>query len=59
MTLERATINAGRFIFSPGQTYTALSRVRSLDGLSLVDFEPNKVIVDPSVTEFYRVLAEQ
>ena len=57
MTLERALINAGRFIFSPGQTYTALSRVRSLEGLSLVDFDPNKVIVDPSVVEFYKNLS--
>lgn len=57
MTLERATINAGRFVFSPGQTYTALSRVRSLEGLSLVDFDPNKVIVDPSVVKFYQELA--
>lgn len=54
MTLERAQIDAGKFIFSPGQTYTALSRVRSLEGLSLVDFDPNKVLVDPSVVEFYK-----
>lgn len=54
MTLDRAQIDAGRFIFCPGQTYTALSRVRSLEGLSLVDFDPNKVLIDPSVIEFYR-----
>jgi ATP-dependent DNA helicase PIF1 len=54
MTLDRAQIDAGKFIFCPGQTYTALSRVRSLDGLSLVDFDPNKVLVDPSVVEFYK-----
>lgn len=57
MTLERALIDAGRFIFSPGQTYTALSRVRSLAGLALTDFEPNKVLVDESVVEFYRSLS--
>lgn len=56
MTLERALNDAGRFIFSPGQTYTALSRVRSLAGLALTDFEPNKVLVDESVVEFYRSL---
>jgi len=53
MTLERAQIDAGRFIFCPGQTYTALSRVRSLEGLSLVDFDPQRVLVDPSVTAYY------
>jgi ATP-dependent DNA helicase PIF1 len=56
MTLERAQIDAGRFIFCPGQTYTALSRVRSLEGLSLIDFDPNRVLVDPSVVEFYQTI---
>lgn len=59
MTLERAQINAGKFIFCPGQTYTALSRVRSLEGLSLVDFDPNKVLVDPSVVEFYKSISSK
>jgi ATP-dependent DNA helicase PIF1 len=58
MTLDRAQINAGKFIFSPGQTYTALSRVRSLDGLSLVDFDPNRVMVDPAVSEYYNTICD-
>jgi ATP-dependent DNA helicase PIF1 len=57
MTLDRAQIDAGKFIFSPGQTYTALSRVRSLEGLSLVDFDPNKVLIDPSVVAFYQSIS--
>lgn len=57
MTLSRATIDVGKFIFSPGQTYTALSRVCSLEGLCLVDFDPNKVLVDPGVVDFYQSLA--
>jgi ATP-dependent DNA helicase PIF1 len=57
MTLERAQIDAGKFIFCPGQTYTALSRVRSLEGLSLVDFDPNKVLIDPSVVSFYQSIS--
>jgi ATP-dependent DNA helicase PIF1 len=56
MTLDRAQIDAGRFIFCPGQTYTALSRVRSLEGLSLIDFDPNRVLVDPSVVAFYQTI---
>lgn len=57
ITLDRAQIDAGKLIFCCGQTYTALSRVRSLDGLTLTDFEPNKVMVHPEVVAFYRSLA--
>ena len=43
-------------IFTPGQFYVALSRVRSLEGLSLTDFDPKYIITDERVKEFYRNL---
>jgi ATP-dependent DNA helicase PIF1 len=58
MTLDRAQIDAGRYVFSSGQTYTALSRVRSIDSLSLIDFEPSKIKVDPDVVDFYDSLID-
>lgn len=49
-TLERARIDLGRRAFSPGQTYVALSRLTSLDGLYLSrPLIPGDVIVDADV----------
>lgn len=49
-TLETARIDLGRKAFSPGQTYVALSRLTSLDGLYLSrPLIPGDVIVDPDV----------
>lgn len=43
-------------IFTPGQLYVALSRVRSIEGLSLTDFDRKYIITDERVREFYRNL---
>jgi ATP-dependent DNA helicase PIF1 len=49
-TLEAARIDLGRKAFSPGQTYVALSRLTTLDGLYLSrPLIPGDVIVDPDV----------
>ena len=49
-TLESARIDLGRKAFSPGQTYVALSRLTSLEGLYLNrPLIPGDVIVDPDV----------
>ena len=49
-TLDAARIDLGRRAFSPGQTYVALSRLTSLDGLYLSrPLLPGDVIVDPDV----------
>lgn len=50
---DSAVIDLGNGAFSPGQTYVALSRIRSLEGLYLTrELRPRDVIVDPKVAEF-------
>jgi len=55
-TLDMAQIDVGRGIFEAGQTYVALSRVKSLDGLYLTSFYVNKIIINRKVKEFYEKL---
>jgi ATP-dependent DNA helicase PIF1 len=52
-TLTMAEIDIGRTIFEYGQTYVALSRIQSLEGLYLSAFEPDKIRANPIVNEFY------
>ena len=52
-TLSMAEIDIGNSIFEYGQTYVALSRVQTLDGLYLSGFQPNKIKVHPKVCLFY------
>lgn len=52
-TYDSAIIDLGPRAFSAGQSYVALSRVRSLDGLYLRrPLQPRDVIVDPNVVRF-------
>ena len=53
LTLESAYIDAGSGIFECGQTYVALSRVKSLHGLFLKNFDPNKIKINKKVRDFY------
>jgi hypothetical protein len=52
-TLDVCEMNLGNSIFTEHQSYVALSRVRSLDGLYLTAFNPQKIRVHPKVVEFY------
>jgi ATP-dependent DNA helicase PIF1 len=52
-TLDIAEIDAGSGIFECGQTYVALSRVKSLEGLYLSSFDASKVRISKKVQEFY------
>ena len=48
-----ASIDIGKDIFEYGQTYVALSRIKSLDGLYLTEFYPHRIKANPSVIAFY------
>jgi ATP-dependent DNA helicase PIF1 len=58
-TLDIAEIDAGSGIFECGQTYVALSRVKSLEGLYLTSFDASKIKVNRRVQEFYLSLEEE
>jgi ATP-dependent DNA helicase PIF1 len=52
-TLDMAEMDLGRTVFECGQTYVALSRIKSLDGLYLSAFHIDKIRVNPTVHQFY------
>ena len=54
-TYDRAVIDLGSGAFAPGQTYVALSRLTSLDGLYLSrSLRPSDIRVDEDVRRFMR-----
>lgn len=57
-TMDAAEIDVGSGIFECGQTYVALSRVKSLDGLYLTSFDANKIRINKKVKVFYEELTK-
>ncbi len=56
LTLERVYIDLGRGTFAHGQTYVALSRCRSLEGLALArPLRSTDILFDPAATEYRRM----
>jgi ATP-dependent DNA helicase PIF1 len=53
VTLEIAEMDIGSRVFECGQTYVALSRVKSLSGLYLSGFNHTKIKTNPKVLAFY------
>ena len=51
LSLDAAVIDLGVNVFEPGMAYVALSRVRTLGGLALLNFEPTKVKANKRVHE--------
>jgi ATP-dependent DNA helicase PIF1 len=52
-TLGAAEMDLGNSVFEYGQSYVALSRIQTLNGLYLSAFEPGKIKANPIVKEFY------
>jgi len=52
-TMDAAEIDVGSGVFECGQTYVALSRVKSLEGLYLTSFDASKILINKKVREFY------
>jgi hypothetical protein len=55
-TLDTAEIDVGSGIFECGQTYVALSRVKSLSGLYLTSFDAKRIRINKKVKAFYESL---
>ena len=58
-TLDIAEVDVGSGIFECGQTYVALSRVKSLEGLYLSSFDATRVKINRKVQEFYEMLEQE
>ena len=59
MTLDLCIMDLGENIFEAGQMYVALSRVKSLEGLYLIDFDVNKIKTLQKVKVFYSKYPEK
>ena len=57
--LDRARMDLGSKIFECGQVYVALSRIKTLEGVFLTSFDPEKIRANPRVYEFYKKIGEQ
>ena len=53
MTLDLCIMDIGRNVFECGQTYVALSRVKNLEGLYLLNFDSKSIKTKTIVKEFY------
>jgi len=52
-TLDSAYIDLGDNVFAEGQSYVALSRVKSLEGLYLSELNPHRIKANKKVIEYY------
>ena len=57
-TLDYAEIDVGDTVFAEGQTYVALSRVKSIDGVFLKSLNKKRIKVNEKVVEFYKQFYE-
>ena len=58
LTLDLVEIDMSR-IFEYGQAYVALSRVKNMEGLSIINPNYKKIFAHPKALEYYKKLKEQ
>jgi ATP-dependent DNA helicase PIF1 len=56
ITLDKGDVDVGNRVFSDGQTYVALSRIKSLDGLYLKSFDVSKITINADAQKYYKSL---
>ena len=56
MTIDYMEVDLGSSIFCHGQTYTAVSRARTIEGLIITNFNTKRIICDDKVLDFYKNL---
>ena len=56
MSLEYIQTDIGTSIFEYGQAYVVLSRIRDINGLSLIDIDYSKIKANPKIVKFYETL---
>ena len=59
LSMDAAVLDLGDTVFEPGMAYVALSRVRTLDGVALSSFEPQKVKANKRVHEEMKRLRQK
>lgn len=52
-TLDLVRVDLSSNIFADGQSYTSISRARTLDGLSIIEIDWDKITANQRVKEFY------
>ncbi|XP_067215692.1 uncharacterized protein [Linepithema humile] len=56
LSLQNAIMDIGNSVFSHGQIYVALSRLTSLDGLHLINFDPSSITAsEEAIIEYNRL----
>jgi ATP-dependent DNA helicase PIF1 len=56
LTLDKAIVDIGKDLFEAGQMYVALSRIKSLDGVYLKEFNINNLKINYKVLSYYKIL---
>ena len=55
-TFESATVDCGVKLFAPGQSYVAVSRLKTLNGINFTKFDENSIVVNkPALIEYNRL----